>query len=96
MAGTITAHPMAGHGYEYDVPLLAGSHVTTDQGTGFVHIAPGHGVEDYELAHLKHGIAVPDTVCENGQIMPHLPLFGGMHVLRDNAKIADLLAFIKG
>ena len=96
MAGTITAHPMAGHGYDYEVPLLAGSHVTTDQGTGFVHIAPGHGVEDYELAHLKHGIAVPDTVSENGEILPHLPLFGGMHVLRDNAKIANLMASHRG
>ena len=75
MAGTVTAHPMAGHGYDYDVPLLAGSHVTTEQGTGFVHIAPGHGVEDFELAHQEHGIAVPDTVSENGQIMEHLPIF---------------------
>ena len=96
MAGTVTAHPMAGHGYDYDVPLLAGSHVTTEQGTGFVHIAPGHGVEDFELAHLEHGIAVPDTVSESGQIMAHLPMFGGMHVLRDNQKIADLIASHKG
>ena len=96
MAGTVTAHPMAGHGYDYAVPLLAGSHVTTEQGTGFVHIAPGHGVEDYELAHLKHGIEIPDTVSENGEILPHLPLFGGMHVLRDNAKIADLMASHNG
>ena len=92
MAGSIAAHPMAGHGYDFDVPLLAGSHVTTEQGTGFVHIAPGHGVEDYELAHLKHGIAVPDTVGEDGVILPHLPVFGGMHVLRDNAKIAEIMA----
>ncbi|MEK9849408.1 MAG: isoleucine--tRNA ligase [Candidatus Puniceispirillum sp.] len=92
LAGTITAHPMAGHGYDYDVPLLAGSHVTTEQGTGFVHIAPGHGVEDYELAHLKHGIAVPDSVGEDGVILDNLPHFGGMHVLRDNAKIADIMA----
>jgi isoleucyl-tRNA synthetase len=96
MAGTVTAHPMAGHGYDHDVPLLAGRHVTTEQGTGFVHIAPGHGVEDFELAHLEHGIAVPDTVSESGQIMAHLPIFGGMHVLRDNQKIADLIALHKG
>jgi isoleucyl-tRNA synthetase len=92
LAGTIAAHPMAGHGYDYDVPLLAGGHVTTEQGTGFVHIAPGHGVEDYELAHLKHGIPVPDSVGEDGVIMEHLPLFGGMHVLRDNDKIAEVMA----
>ena len=96
MAGSVVAHPMAGHGYDFDVPLLAGSHVTTEQGTGFVHIAPGHGVEDYELAHLKHGIAVPDTVGEDGVILPHLPVFGGMHVLRDNAKIAEIMAEHKG
>ena len=92
LAGTIAAHPMGADGYDFDVPLLAGSHVTTEQGTGFVHIAPGHGVEDFELAHLKHGIAVPETVDENGYILPHLPLFGGMHALRDNAKIADMMA----
>ena len=96
MAGSVVAHPMAGHGYDFDVPLLEGSHVTTEQGTGFVHIAPGHGVEDYELAHLKHGIAVPDTVGEDGFILPHLPVFGGMHVLRDNAKIAEIMAEQKG
>ena len=92
LEGTIAAHPMAADGYDFNVPLLAGSHVTTEQGTGFVHIAPGHGVEDYELAHLKHGIAVPETVGEDGYILPHLPLYGGMHVLRDNAKIADMMA----
>jgi len=91
-AGTIAAHPLAAHGYDYDVPLLAGGHVTTEQGTGFVHIAPGHGVEDYELAHLRHGIAVPETVGEDGYILPHLPLYGGMHALRDNAKIATMMA----
>ena len=91
-SGTIAAHPLAAHGYEFDVPLLLGSHVTTEQGTGFVHIAPGHGVEDYELGHLQHGISVPETVGEDGYILPHLPLYGGMHALRDNAKIAEMMA----
>ena len=52
IAGTISHHPMHGHGYDHEVPMLLADYVTTDQGTGFVHIAPGHGVEDYELAHL--------------------------------------------
>ena len=90
--GLIAAHPLAGHGYDHDVPAFAGDYVTTDQGTGFVHIAPGHGPEDYELAHIKHGVQVPDTVMENGQLEAHLPLFAGMHVLRDNAKIAEMMA----
>ena len=90
--GTISRHPLHAHGYEHDVPMLLADYVTTDQGTGFVHIAPGHGVEDYELAHLVHGVEVPDTVAEDGKIMAHLPLFAGMHVLRDNQKIAEIMA----
>ena len=92
IAGTISLHPMHGHGYEHEVPMLLADYVTTDQGTGFVHIAPGHGVEDYELAHLEHGIPLPDTVAEDGKIMDHLPIFAGMHVLRDNARIAETMA----
>ena len=92
MAGAIAVHPMAPEGYGHDVPVLLADYVTTDQGTGFVHIAPGHGPEDFELAHLKHGIEVPDTVGEDGIIAAHLPLFGGMHVLRDNARIAEIMA----
>jgi len=47
--GFICSHPLKGYhgGYEFDVPLLAGDHVTDDNGTGFVHTAPGHGQEDY-------------------------------------------------
>ncbi len=43
------AHPLRSHGYDFDVPLLSGEHVTADTGTGFVHTAPGHGEEDFEL-----------------------------------------------
>jgi len=94
--GSVAAHPLAGHGYEHEVPLFHADYVTTEQGTGFVHIAPGHGVEDYELAHLVHGIPLPDTVAEDGKIMEHLPLFAGMHVLRDNKKIAEMMAELGG
>ena len=90
--GTVCAHPLAAEGYDHDVPLFHADYVTTEQGTGFVHIAPGHGVEDYELAHLVHGVPLPDTVAEDGKIMAHLPLFAGMHVLRDNQKIAEMMA----
>ena len=90
--GTVSSHPMHAHGYEHDVPMLLADYVTTDQGTGFVHIAPGHGVEDYELAHLEHGIPLPDTVAEDGKLMEHLPVFAGLHVLRDNQKIAEIMA----
>ena len=50
--------------------------VTLEQGTGFVHIAPGHGADDYNLG-ITNGIEVPDTVDENGEYFPHVPLFNG-------------------
>ena len=61
-------------GYDFDVPLLAGDHVTDDAGTGFVHTAPGHGREDFDIwtANARElearGIntAIPYTVDENG------------------------------
>ena len=44
-------HPLKGFagGYQFVVPLLAGDHVSDDAGTGFVHTAPGHGREDFEV-----------------------------------------------
>src|SRR6187431_828143 len=71
------AHPLKGFGggYEFIVPLLSGDHVTDDTGTGFVHTAPGHGREDFDIwtANARHlaarGInpAIPYTVDENGE-----------------------------
>ena len=88
---TILAHPLADDGYPHDVPMLEADYVTTEQGTGLVHIAPGHGAEDYVLG-LAHGIEVPDTIGADGRVLAHLPLFGGMSALKDNEKIADILA----
>ena len=48
LAGTVCAHPLRGRGYDFDVPVLLGDFVTTEAGTGFVHIAPGHGEEDFD------------------------------------------------
>ena len=59
--------------------LLPGDFVTADAGTGFVHIAPGHGADDYELG-VANGVEVPDTVAEDGSYYPHVPLFAGLQV----------------
>ena len=48
LAGPVCAHPLRGRGYDHDVPVLFGDFVTTEAGTGFVHIAPGHGEEDFD------------------------------------------------
>jgi isoleucyl-tRNA synthetase len=79
LEGLIAAHPLRGKGYEFDVRLLPGDFVTADAGTGFVHIAPGHGADDYELG-IANGVEVPDTVAEDGTYYPHVPLFAGLAV----------------
>ena len=69
LAGTIAAHPLRGQGYDFDVPLLAAGFVEADQGTGLVHIAPGHGADDFELGQAN-GLPVPDTVSADGVYLP--------------------------
>jgi len=88
---TILNHPLNGQGYDHDVPMLPADYVTTDQGTGIVHIAPGHGAEDYVLG-IAHGVPVPETVAADGRLMDHLPHFAGMSALKDNPAITDKLA----
>ena len=91
LAATVTRHPWRGRGYDYDVPLFAGDHVTDDQGTGFVHTAPGHGREDFEIGQ-QHGLEVPFTVGDDGRFYDHVPLVAGEHVFKVDGRVADLLA----
>ncbi len=88
--GMIARHPLHAFdaGYGFDVPLLAGDHVTDDAGTGFVHTAPGHGADDYNVW-LAHGLprdAIPDTVDPDGAYYLHVPLFAGLKVLETEGK----------
>ena len=80
LAGTILAHPLRGFGYDFDVPMLPGHHVTVDAGTGFVHIAPGHGEDDFQIGQ-KFGLPVPETVSADGKFLERVPLFAGLSVL---------------
>jgi isoleucyl-tRNA synthetase len=91
LVGCRCAHPLRGQGYEFDVPLLAGDFVTTDVGTGFVHIAPGHGEEDFLLGR-EHAIAVPDTVGADGTFNAWVPLFAGLHVYKAAEPVCAALA----
>jgi isoleucyl-tRNA synthetase len=92
LAGLKLSHPLAAldAGYGFDVPMLAGDHVTDDAGTGFVHTAPGHGADDY-LVWLKSGRSldsIPDTVDPDGAYYPTVPLFAGLKVLETEGKKA--------
>jgi isoleucyl-tRNA synthetase len=86
--GLRAAHPFRGQGYEFDVPLLPGEHVTADAGTGFVHTAPGHGEEDFELGQ-QFKLEVPRTVDEDGSFYAEVPIFAGKRILTPEGKDGD-------
>lgn len=87
LAGMGCAHPLAELDayYGFEVPVLEGEFVTTDTGTGFVHIAPGHGEDDYHLG-KANGIEVPETVDDDGTYLPSVGLFAGLDVYDANGK----------
>ena len=86
--GWICRHPLYGRGYEFAVPLLEGAHVTSDTGTGFVHTAPSHGEDDFNLARA-HGIEIPSMVGEDGSFLPNVPVFAGKKILTPSGKDGD-------
>ena len=100
-AGVLAAmeckHPLKGSGYDFTVPLLEGDHVTDDTGTGFVHTAPGHGREDFDIwmangrALAERGIdnTIPYTVDENGAFTDQAPGFEGKRVFNDKGEKGD-------
>src|SRR5499427_279600 len=85
LAQLVCAHPLREVGYSFDVPLLAGDHVTDEDGTGFVHTAPGHGREDFDIwmeeapKLQRRGIdtAIPFTVDADGRFTNEAPGFEG-------------------
>jgi isoleucyl-tRNA synthetase len=90
-------HPLRGRGYDFIVPLLDGDHVTDEDGTGFVHTAPGHGRDDFEIWMSKKSLldaakietAIPYTVDENGAFTEQAPGFTGKRVINDKGEKGD-------
>ncbi|GFO82857.1 MAG: hypothetical protein A49_24840 [Methyloceanibacter sp.] len=92
------AHPLRdGGAYRFKVPLLAGDHVTEDAGTGFVHTAPGHGADDFEVWSEHEALlrdrnidkTIPFTVDEAGFFTKDAPRFEGKRVVDDKGKFGD-------
>ncbi|HUR43935.1 MAG TPA: class I tRNA ligase family protein, partial [Aestuariivirga sp.] len=75
--------------YDFDVPLLEGDHVTDDAGTGFVHTAPGHGADDYNIWMEKVGGPIPFTVDADGFFTKDAPGFEGKRVITDKGEKGD-------
>lgn len=90
LANSICHHPLYDFGYTTESPLLPGEHVTTDSGTGLVHTAPAHGVEDFILGQ-KYGLEVTHNVQGDGLYIDSLPIFGGMHVFKVGPAILEQL-----
>ncbi len=75
--------------YDFPVPLLDGDHVTDDTGTGFVHTAPGHGADDYNIWMEKVGGPIPFTVNADGYFTKEAPGFEGRRVITDKGEKGD-------
>jgi isoleucyl-tRNA synthetase len=93
----VCEHPLSKLGYNFNVPLLDGDHVTDDAGTGFVHTAPGHGADDYniwtkfqkELRERGIDTTIPTTVDANGFFTKDAPSFEGKRVITDKGEKGD-------
>lgn len=72
------------------VPIILGNHVTTDAGTGLVHTAPAHGLDDY-LVGLQYGLEIDNPVLVDGTFKKDIYLVGGMNVWQANNVIIDSL-----
>ncbi len=86
LEGILLQHPF----HVREVPVVLGEHVTLEAGTGAVHIAPGHGQEDYEIG-LRYGLAVENPVGSDGRFLPTTELFAGEHVFTANDHVIEVL-----
>ena len=104
---TICKHPLVelDEYYKYDVPMLAGDFVTAEAGTGFVHIAPDHGEDDFNLVRMWNTdfckyepkedvpcdgkIEITDNVADDGKFREHVGLFSGLEIYTQKGKLGD-------
>jgi len=72
------------------IPVIFGDHVTLDTGTGAVHTAPAHGLDDYIIG-LKYNLPVNNPVDEKGCFTENTPIFAGEFIFKANQHIIDIL-----
>jgi isoleucyl-tRNA synthetase len=80
------AHPFL----ERSILGVLATYVTTDQGTGAVHTAPAHGVDDFATG-ARYGLSQSVNVDEGGRLRNGLPEYDGLFVFKANGPIIDLL-----
>src|SRR5215813_5685066 len=97
IAAACSIHPLRAMGYDFLVPILAGDHVSDDAGTGFVHTAPGHGREDFDiwtanaakLAARGINTTIPYAVDEHGAFTEAAPCFSGKRAPTEKGEKGD-------
>ena len=75
---------------ERDSLIVLGEHVTLEAGTGVVHTAPGHGVDDYKIG-SKYGLDIYAPVDDRGKFTADFPQFQGQFVFKANEPIIEML-----
>ncbi|MGI9274894.1 MAG: isoleucine--tRNA ligase [Endozoicomonas sp.] len=86
LEGQNVVHPF----YDRELPLILGDHVTTDAGTGCVHTAPDHGVDDFNVG-KKYGIGTLNYLDDAGIFRSNVELFAGEHVYKVDPKVVEVL-----
>jgi isoleucyl-tRNA synthetase len=86
LEGVLLWHPFQ----QREVPVIVGDHVTADAGTGAVHTAPGHGLDDYVIG-SRYGLKVDNPVGDDGRFYASVPLLGGMSIWQANPLIVETL-----
>ena len=86
LENVLLQHPF----YDRHVPVVLGEHVTLDAGTGAVHTAPGHGLDDY-IVGRRYGLEIDNPVGGDGRFLPSTPLFAGEQVFDANAHVIKVL-----
>ncbi len=92
LEGVILRHPF----YDREIPIILGDHVSAEEGTGAVHTAPGHGVEDFAVGQAyglvsRYSAAELNPVGANGVYLPATPIVGGQYIWKANDAIVELL-----
>lgn len=86
LEGLLLQHPF----YDRFVPVICGDHVTLEAGTGLVHTAPAHGLDDYFVSR-KYGLPTDNPVGDDGKFLTNLPLVGGLFVWKANDVVIEAL-----
>ncbi len=90
LGNALTALTLQHPFYERTVPVVLGDHVTTDAGTGCVHIAPAHGLDDY-IVGKKNNLPIDNPVDGNGCFFAAVPIVGGKFVFKTQSEIIEVL-----